>query len=386
MLPRSAGAQDTPAKSIDVQPFDQLTVAPAVSELFGGEYDLGSGLAELVRKRLAELGYRAPSGDADGTVEGTIVVFGREEGRGEVGGVSVGGVRLGIGRRQEKAVVVIEARLIDVASGEVLTMTLGRGESSRSGLDAFARRKNADLGSIDLSGKDFRETSIGEATHKAVDQLAGEIGAAARRLGTIAVAAPVAVAPVAPVAPMPVVTGAVGGIGWAPYQFRGTEHFRFDVTQAQGGERTTGFYTLDLQPAGEGRVRLRVAGKLGDEEYSSSVTTGVGTEGMQMGYGQFMALGPVGILLFNPAAWMMIAGRELTLGDGWSYSSGGESAEIKVEQNCEHAGQAGLLVVFRANGEVLQESCLASAVALPLRVLLRSDDDVTEMRLVEYRP
>ena len=390
----TAVAQDAPAqKRLEVEAFDQLGVASSVDDLFGKGYDLGTGIAKLVRQQLAAMGADTAAGSPLGTVSGTIITFGRAEGQGDVAGVSIARVRVGLGRRQEKALVALEARLTDVASGEILTMATGQGESSKGGMNLFARtRGGTDLASLDLSGEEFRKTSLGDATHQAIEALCKEIMAAADRLGTIAVAAQPEPtpepAPVSPPSVQPAVSGGgvVGSFAWAPYMFRGTEHFKYDVRRTEDGTPTAGFYQLDFQPAGENRVRMKAQGQVGDESFSNTVTMGVGAQGMQMGMGQMMALGPIGILLFNPTAWIMFDGRELTVGDEWNYSSGGDQLSIKVQQQCSHAGQNGLLVVMQSNGETHQETCLAPEVALPLRMLMQDGNDRTEMTLVEYRP
>lgn len=390
VVPSAVTQQTSEAKRVSVAPFDQMAVQSSVEETFGGQYDLGKGIAELVRKRLVELGaISSDSSDAAGRVEGTIVFFGKESARGEATGVSVGGVRLGLGRKKEVALVMLEAHLVDIASGQTVTVVSGQGKSDKGGWDlAATTRGGAELGSVDLSGDAFTKSSLGLATHQAVDELAKAVAGATRQLGTITVAPPSEPMIAAP-APSggPVMMGGGPMVGWMPYMFKGTEHFRYDIRQVDGGESKTGSYQLDLQPAGEGRVRLSVAGNLGDDAYSSTITTGVGTSGMQVGMGQLMALGPIGITLFNPAAWMMFAGHELEVGDGWSYSSGGESLSVKVESQCQHAGLTGYLVVLRSNDSAQQESCVAKDVALPLHVKLQSDDgSVIEMTLTEYRP
>ncbi len=392
-----SAAQEPAGKAVVVLSFDQLAVMDGIQEVFGGEYDLGKGIAELVRIRLRDehhIDVVTADADAQGSVEGTVVIFGKAEGQGDVGGVSVGRVRVGLGRRQEKAAVMLEARLIDKASGMMVTSVTGNGESDRGGMNVFAQVRGAgNLASLDLSGDEFKETSIGEATHKAVNELSKEIARAVSQLGTFAAAPPPEPAqpvPAAPMVPMGggvVAGGPVGTFAWVPYQFRGTEHFRYDVRQTTGGDLETGYYQLDLEPAGADRVRMKVEGRIGDEEYSSTVTTGVGAQGMQMGYMQFMTMGPIGITLFNPMSWMMLQGQELSVGDGWTSSSGGESIAVQVESECSYSGQGGLLIVVRENDVVRQQSCVAPNVALPLRVQLNSDDeDVIDMTLVEYRP
>lgn len=391
-----AAQQAGETKRVVLAPFDQLAVAGSVEEVFGGRYDLGAGIAELVRKRLAELGVQTGTeGAPDGRIEGTIVFFGKESARGEAAGVNVGGVRVGLGRRREVALVLLEARLTDVASGQLVTAVTGEGKLDRGGWDVAARtRGGAELGSIDLSGEEFKKSAIGDATHKAVDELAQGIAGATRQLGTFAAPAVVAPEP-APQPAEPAVPAAAPSAGagvaggpwaWTPYQFRGTEHFRYAVRQVEDGETQTGHYQLDLQPAGQDRVRIQVAGQLGGDSYSSTVTTGVGPGGMQMGMNQFMALGPIGVTLLNPAAWMMLAGQELTVGDGWSSSSGGETVSVKVERECAHGGKNGVLIVFRENNRVMMESCVARDVALPLRMLLNDESMQIELTLTAYRP
>jgi hypothetical protein len=111
-----------------------------------------------------------------------------------------------------------------------------------------------------------------------------------------------------------------------------------------------------------------------------------GMPGMQMGFQQFMAMGPIGLVLFNPGSWMFLYGHELTIGDEWSQRSGRESFSVKVERACQHGGQNGVLVITRENDQVRQESCLSPQVALPLRAMIVDDDTRIELTLTEYRP
>ena len=60
-----ARAQDRAgAKRVEVQAFDQFAVMASVEEVFGGKYDLGGGIAELVRKRLVEMGVLSSAEDS----------------------------------------------------------------------------------------------------------------------------------------------------------------------------------------------------------------------------------------------------------------------------------------------------------------------------------
>ncbi len=417
--PVSTATAQTPTRKVAVLSFDQRTVADGFNDLFGrGDVDVGRSLARLVARRLAEAGgfeivevsgavpleadpataaAAARSVGADAVIAGSLLAYGSQSATAGVRGPGVGGVRLGIGRRTTVAAVSLEARLIDVRSGTLLAMIPAQTTANRSGLALFARVPgliSAD-GVIDMTREEFSRTLIGEATGTAVQQLVTEVSASRDRIGAVEAAPPpamaVSAAPMAAAAPGMVAAAPGGPFAWAPYTFRGTEHFRYTVTRTEDRQVHNGFYQLDLQPAGTGQVRMRVQGQLGEDSFSNTVTVPVATEGgnpmaMGMGFGQLMAMGPIGIALFNPGSWMFLYGRQLTIGDEWSQSSGGESYSVKVEDACGHGGQNGVRVVTRVNGQVQMESCLAQQVALPLRVLIVDEDSRMEMTLTEYRP
>ena len=172
---------------------------------------------------------------------------------------------------------------------------------------------------------------------------------------------------------------------WTPWQFQGTEQFRYTIEQTDGGEQKNGTYQLGFAPAGDGRVRMTVNGNIGDESYSSTVTTSFQNGQSGIGYQQLAALGPAGIMLFSPAAWVMFMGHELTVGDGWSQTTGDGTFSIKVESTCDHAGQHGAKIVMRENNEVRMESCVSPDVPLPLRMFTDDGDGTRwEMTLVGF--
>ena len=204
-------------------------------------------------------------------------------------------------------------------------------------------------------------------------------------------------APAAELPPPPAASGGVvvggslalpsGAWSWTPYQFRGTEHFKYDVKQLEEGKVATGYYVLDIQPAPSGKFRMKVDGRLGADAFSSTITAPSADAGMGgMGMGQLMSLGPIGMTLFNPVSSMFFMGHELSLGDGWSTSSGRTSMSFKVEAECQQAGVSGLNTVMRENGEMRMQSCVSPKVALPLAVTTMDGKDRIEMLLVEYRP
>jgi hypothetical protein len=169
------------------------------------------------------------------------------------------------------------------------------------------------------------------------------------------------------------------------YAFKGTEHFKYDVSQNEGGSPKTGTYTFDAQPAGSGRYRLTVQGNLGSDSYGSSVTLGPNEPIPMM---QLAALGPIGITMFNPAWGMMFMGHSWEVGSYWQTSQGGESTSFKVESTCNYAGVNGLRGVWRKNQTVLVDMCVSPNVGLPLAVTYNDEDgsNTVGMKLVEFRP
>ena len=118
---------------------------------------------------------------ADLTLMGDIVVFGRDDRR--VGGAAGGGV-IGAGavvggyKQTDKAVVVLDYRIVDVETSEVVASGEARGESKRSsagGGVAFLAGGAFGGGGVNMASSNFGETIIGEATMDAVDKLALDV-------------------------------------------------------------------------------------------------------------------------------------------------------------------------------------------------------------------
>src|SRR5262245_27546212 len=105
-----------------------------------------------------------------------------------------------------------------------------------------------------------------------------------------------------------------GPFTWAMYAFKGTEHFRYSVQQRDGNDTKNGSYSFEARPAGGGRYTLSVAGNLGSDSYSSTVTLGPNEPVPMM---QLIGLGPVGLALFNPVWMLLFGGHEWQVGNGW---------------------------------------------------------------------
>lgn len=413
-----AVAQDAP-KRILVLDFDQSQVQGGLRDVFGRDgVNVGQSVARFLAARLgampgvtivrasgsvpftmdpAAAAAAGRANNADAVVAGSLLVYGAASGTAGVASPGVGRFRVNVGRRTTVVAVQLEARLIDVASGQMIGIAPGAAQGSRSGLSVGLNVPNLidATGFIDMTRDDFRRSAIGEFTDSAVSQSVVSLGEMRSRIGTMS-AAPAAPAvapsapPAAPSAPSGPVTYPSGAFAYAPFNFRGTEHFRYTISVTSDGRTQTGFYQFDLAPAGAGQVRLSASGQLGEDSWSNTVTLQTGQPagpGQMMTFMPLMQMGPGAALLFNPTSWMLFGGRQLSIGDGWSSRSGGDEVAVRVEAQCAFVGQGGYNVIMRSNGRVVSESCLSPSVAMPLRTLSQDDDgDRVEMVLVEYRP
>lgn len=202
-------------KRVAVLNFDFGTV----HRWWSGDWDVGKGIADLVvtelvkdgtytmieRKALdavlAEQNF-SNSNRADATTAakigkvlgvsailvGSITQFGTEDKGFKLGGIGgkLGGFGGGkVGTSKGKANVVIDARLVDVNTAEIVAVATGKGESSRSGLlleGVGAGGGGFGAGGVEMGSKNFQETIIGEATRAAVQNLAKEVIASAGKV------------------------------------------------------------------------------------------------------------------------------------------------------------------------------------------------------------
>ena len=197
-------------KRVIVDEFDYSTVKTSVQAVFNTQYDIGKGIRAMLVTRLAQAnkvviverakiatltkeqdfnasnrvkqGTGARVGQisgADAMLSGDIVVFGRDDKKKSVkGGGLIGGVIGGIAssKNEDKAVVVIDYRLIDAETSEIIATGEAKGESVRKGnaLGAIggALGKGVAGVQIDMTSSNFAETIIGEATQDCVNKLA----------------------------------------------------------------------------------------------------------------------------------------------------------------------------------------------------------------------
>jgi curli biogenesis system outer membrane secretion channel CsgG len=199
-------------KRIAIMDFDYATVHSASAALFGQDVDIGKGVADLLvnylvkdgsysiierkalDKILAEQNFsnseRAnPTSAAkigkmlgvNAIVVGSITEFGNETKNTKIGGAGggLGGFGLGgFGHKKSKAIVALNARMIDIDTGEILGVAEGKGESSRDSTSLLGGGGNwhgFGAGGVDFGSSDFQNTIIGEATKTAVEHMSTEV-------------------------------------------------------------------------------------------------------------------------------------------------------------------------------------------------------------------
>ena len=215
MLLACAALASAQKKAMTIDDFDYSAVMTSVQAIFGTQMNIGQGIQAMLVKRVAEGGKftiverkkigavmkeqdfsasnRVKQGTgarigqirgADLTLMGDIVVFGRDDRKTSAGGgVIVGGAGGGIGgsKGEFKAVVVLDYRIVDEETSEVVGSGEARGESKRTSKGFGAAMFVGGVGvggGYNMTSANFGETIIGEATMDAVNKLAENINSA----------------------------------------------------------------------------------------------------------------------------------------------------------------------------------------------------------------
>src|SRR5437763_1208717 len=219
-------AQEAPApattsarRRVAVLDFDYGTVHSYVTDIWGSDVDIGKGIANMLLTELVQNGTytliertqvdrilneqnlqqegRADASTAatlgrllgvDAIIIGSITQFVRDDKKLNVGGGKIGfhGIGLGgLGKKSSKATVAIDARIVNIGTGEILAVAQGKGESKRSGLTlAGAGGGGGGVlgGVLAMSSSDFGSTILGEAPRAAVTDLVTALAAAAPKI------------------------------------------------------------------------------------------------------------------------------------------------------------------------------------------------------------
>jgi curli biogenesis system outer membrane secretion channel CsgG len=195
-------------KRIAIFDFDFATVQTASAAAFGQNVDVGKGISDLLVKYLVQDGTysvierkamdkilseqnfsnsdRANPASAaklgkllgvDAIIVGSVTQFGNETKNTNVGGGGYGLGKFGIGgvgQKKSKAIVNVDARVVDIDTAEILAVASGHGESKREStslLGGGGGWTGGGGGAVDFGSSDFQQTILGEAVNAAVQQM-----------------------------------------------------------------------------------------------------------------------------------------------------------------------------------------------------------------------
>jgi len=204
-------AQDTPApapaatsarRRVAVLDFDYATVHSYVTGLMGSDVDVGKSVAAQLLSELSQNGTytvveraqldrvlneqnfqqdaRSDVSSAaklgrllgvDAIIIGSITTFQREDKN----------IQLGL-RRETKATVAIDARIVQIGTGEILAVAHGRGEAKRARMKTEEDNHPLYRQGQDPWSADLASTLLGEAMRAAVDSLVATLAAAAPKI------------------------------------------------------------------------------------------------------------------------------------------------------------------------------------------------------------
>jgi curli biogenesis system outer membrane secretion channel CsgG len=188
----------------------------AVHHWWNGEWDIGKGISSMIvtnlvrdgtysvieRQQLDKILQEQNFSNSDranpataakigkilglnAIVIGTITEFGAETKSFDTGGITShipGGGALGhVGTRSSKANVVLDARMVNTETAEIMAVASGKGQSSRGGM-LLGGYGGGSGGGIDMGSSDFQRTIIGEATRQAVDELTRQLDSQADKI------------------------------------------------------------------------------------------------------------------------------------------------------------------------------------------------------------
>jgi curli biogenesis system outer membrane secretion channel CsgG len=208
-------------KRVAVFDFDYATVQSSSAALFGQNVDVGKGISDLLVRNLVKDGTYSvierkaldkimaeqnfsnsdranPTSAAklgkllgvDAIIVGSVTQFGNDTKNTNVGGGGGGWGGFGVGgfsHKKSKAICVVDARIVDIDTAEILGVATGKGESSRESTSLLGGGSNwhgFGGGAVDFGSSDFQQTILGEAINAAVTQMAGEVVADNAKLTT----------------------------------------------------------------------------------------------------------------------------------------------------------------------------------------------------------
>jgi len=176
---------------------------------------------------------------------------------------------------------------------------------------------------------------------------------------------------------------------WRPYQFIGTEHMKYEITNIKDSKTEKGEYTIDIKKEGE-KFRIELKGRFGESSGSFS-TTVENTEDIpqalmgQMFFNPWMA--PLSVTLFSPFFTMFFLSPQWEGKSHWKQTDEeGNVTEVNFGEECEFGGFVGKHFEVLTNGNPNYEVCVSEDVPLPLYIKFSEPDEnsVFEVKLIEF--
>jgi curli biogenesis system outer membrane secretion channel CsgG len=131
-------------------------------------------LLETNAFRLLERNPAQPGNGAQFIVTGSVTKFGFEEHN--FGGIAASVATMGLlNYKEHKTEVTLTARVINAATGEIVASVSADGVSRKGGGLRVAGIGANGGGGADVNSANFRATAIGEATERAVSDLAAKL-------------------------------------------------------------------------------------------------------------------------------------------------------------------------------------------------------------------
>ena len=199
----AAWGADQAKKRVAVFDFD----FGAVHHWWNGEWDIGKGISSMIvtnlvrdgtysvieRQQLDKILQEQNFSNSDranpataakigkilglnAIIIGTITEFGAEKKNIDAGAVTSHFGLPHVGTSSSKANVVLDARMVNTETAEIMAVASGKGQSSRGGV-MLSGYGGGGAGGIDMGSSDFQRTIIGEATRQAVDELTRQLDA-----------------------------------------------------------------------------------------------------------------------------------------------------------------------------------------------------------------
>jgi hypothetical protein len=142
------------------------------------------------------------------------------------------------------------------------------------------------------------------------------------------------------------------GQTWRAFEFEKTGKYTFDVFVEGDG---SGTLVWDVQRVSGDEVTAHISYDVGDTSYESTVTGTTDIARQQL-------LGtPAGALLvttmFTPGLWY--GGRELAVGNGWSYQTGEGSGSFQVTERRNLGGMSCYATEMKIDGTLRHEGCFS---------------------------